>query len=428
MGLRFLLERLDEELGKGPSEEIRKLKESVDRVPFLWDFGFLLCKVRPWEAAKNIELSIWNESHKESGRESEFKTIKNVWDGLPKAVKGWGKVSGPRPSWRVFLEACYQLARRQAYSGMTPVTAFDIHGASAQTLSSLVLEIWASEIYDRDARGADELMRHVTKRPWRLDTRSEGLVEWLTAYRKELFRAWLLLVEVMDFNVLAKSVEAGTLRSLEPNPTAVTVRQWYKTACQVTKNLSLDDAVVPVGLPGHFSVRGDWFLVASGGSRSGRLADRVLDLLTSRRANHTRLQEGLGLPVRKLKGLELPTSILTIDYGSGEAGKSAPRRISRVKYDNLVKIGGDPQNGGQVFHWFWRSGLSHYHRHTRIWQNWLQQMILWWNRMRYVHRDNWVNGFERYDKMEGGETPVAWNRFEERCDRLIEEMRQATLD
>ncbi|HEY9401692.1 MAG TPA: ATPase domain-containing protein [Pyrinomonadaceae bacterium] len=421
-------EHLDEELNKEPNEEMQKLKESVDRVPFMWDFGFLLCKVRVWEEAEHIELSIWNESN------SENKTVKAVWDGLPKAAKGrGGEVSAPRPSWRVFLEACYELARKQAYSDLTPVTAFDIHGASAQTLSSLILEIWASEIYESVEQGPEDLKRHVTKRRWRLDTKSRGLIEWLTDYRGELFRAWLLLVEVLNFDVLAKSVKAGTLRSLEPNPTAVAVRHWYKTACQVTEDLSFDDPIVPVGLPGHFSVRGDWFLAAAGGSRSGRLAERALDLLTSRRANHTRLQKGLGLPVRKLDDPELPTSILTIDFSSGRDDDPRPRRISRVKHDNLVRIGSNPDNGQQDFHWFWRSGLSNYHRHTRIWQSWLEQMIVWWDRMRYVERDNWVNGFERYDKMVDGKkvdgnTVEAWGKFEGRCDRLIEELKQATLD
>jgi KaiC/GvpD/RAD55 family RecA-like ATPase len=419
-------ERLDEALEKEPAEEIQKLKESVDRVPFMWDFGFLLCKVRAWEDAEQIKLSIWNKTN----RRSKFKNIGDVWRGLPKAVKGWGEVAGPRPSWRIFLEACYQLSQRQAFSSMRPVTAFDIHGASSQTLSSLILEIWASEIYDRGKDGADDLKRHVTSRPWRLDTKSRGLIQWLTDYREELFRSWLLLVEVMDFNVLAKSVEAGTLRSLEPNPTAVTVRHWYKTACQVTENLSFDDAVVPVGLPGHFSVRGDWFLAASGGSRSGRLADRVLDLLTSRRANHSRLRKGLGLPMRRLGVPELPTSILTIDFGRyrDNSANQVPRRVSRVKYENLVKTGGDSENGHEDFHWFWRSGLSNYHRHTRIWQTWLEQMIVWWNRMRYVYRDDWVNGFERYDNPEGVESVRAWSRFKDRCAHLIEDLKQATLD
>lgn len=419
-------ERLDNKLDARGGEEVQKLKESVDRVPFMWDFGFLLCKVRAWEDAGKIPLSIWNETH----WENDFKTVQDVWQGLPKAVKGWGQVQAPRPSWRVFLEACYQLSRRQAFSSMTPVTAFDIHGASSQTLSSLILEIWASEVYDRCEHKREELKQQVTKRPWRLDTKSRGLIEWLTDYRKELFRAWLLLVEVMDFNVLAKSVETGTLRSLEPSPTAVTVRHWYKTACQVTENLSFDDAVVPVGLPGHFSVRGDWFLAASGGSRSGRLADRALDLLTSRRANHLRLQKGLGLPVRRFDGPEVPTSILTIDFGfdRDDAGQRRdPRRISRVKYENLVKVGSDSENGREEFHWFWRSGLSNYHRHTRIWQTWLEQMIVWWDRMRYVQRDNWMNGFERYDQLDQ-EPPKAWKKFEDRCEHLVEELRQATLD
>src|SRR5205085_11463416 len=83
-------------------------------------------------------------------------------------------------------------------------------------------------------------------------------------------------------------------------------------------DFSLDDPTVPVGLPGHFSVRGDWFLAVAGGSRSGRLAERALDLLNSRRANYTRLKQGLGLPTRHLFSAELRTSLVTLDYSSGD--------------------------------------------------------------------------------------------------------------
>lgn len=70
-------------------------------------------------------------------------------------------------------------------------------------------------------------------------------------------------------------------------------------------------------------------------------------------------------------------------------------------------------------------------------------MILWWDRMRYVERDNWMNGFERYDKIISsvkicGEEKVldedgvsdlpAWSKFKNRCDLLTNELRQATLN
>lgn len=463
-----------------------EMRLAIDRIPFTWDFGFLLCKVHAWTGPEaDVELSILKKSKQrpygadeaartEAWQREKFKCAREVWDGLPKATKDRQEEPQARPSWRVFLEACYQLARKQAYGKLTPVTAFDMYGASAQTLSSLILEIWASEIYQREQRVKEntslkpqvrkaaakrlaDLIDRVKERRWPLklaDHASVGLIEWLEDYSLELFKAWLLLVEVVDFKLLAKTIKDGTLVDLKPDPTSIAVRHWYKTACQATEHLSFEEPVVPVSLPGHFSVRGDWFLAVAGGSRSGRLADRALDLLSSRRANYSRLEKGLGLPTRVLydpeRGLEeteLRTNLLTLDLGAEEGeesgrhhddGETPSRRISRVKYSNLLKIGENEQKG---FYWFWRSGLRDYDRHTRIWQDWLGQMIFWWDRMRYVERDNWVNGFERYDDItadekqgygvkdrETGQKLLAWEKFDKRCTNLIEELHQATLE
>lgn len=461
---------------------------TFDRVPFTWDFGFMLCKVRAWIGNENrAELTIWRSSKQkeceetgldfgtEWGRE-EFKNPADVWNGLPKATQDGQSLSKKRPSWRVFLEACYQLAQKQSYSKLTPVTAFSMYGASVQTLSSLILEIWASEIYERERRNGDEakvkkVANQVKARRWPQKPTNYGavgaeeeeapsLIEWLEEYRLELFKTWLLLIEVVDFRELAKAVKNNELADLKSDATAVAVRHWYKTACQATENLTFDDPLVPVGLPGHFSVRGDWFLAVVGGSRSGRLADRALDLLSSRRANYTRLKKGLGLPTRILDdlerkdgGAELSTSIITLDSGSREAAGSSSQedretaslRLSRVKYINLLKIGGSEKGTGDDdgdFHWFWRSGLRNYDRQTRTWQDWLRQMILWWDRMRYIERDNWINGFERYDRItssrkiygeekvlgEDGKDLRAWSTFNNRCELLIDELKQATLN
>jgi KaiC/GvpD/RAD55 family RecA-like ATPase len=459
---------------------------AIDRIPFTWDFGFLLGRVHAWTGPEaDVKLSILKRSKQRlcgtdeaagmrMWEEEPFQSASDVWEGLPKATKERPEVSQVRPSWRVFLEACYQLARKQAYGKLTPVTAFDMYGASTQTLSSLILEIWASEIYEREQRIKEntslpehvraaaeerlgELINRVKERSWPLksaDRESAGLIKWLEDYSLELFKAWLLLVEVVDFKLLANTIKDGTLTELKPDPTAIAVRHWYKTACQATEHLSFEEPVVPISLPGHFSVRGDWFLAVAGGSRSGRLADRALDLLSSRRANYSRLEKGLGLPTRKLydpdRGLEeaeLRTNLLTLDLGSQEGsdyatqedGGSPSYRISRVKYSNLLMIGANEQGR---FHWLWRSGLSDYDRHTRIWQDWLGQMIFWWDRMRYVERDNWVNGFERYDDIiadekngyygvrdrETKQELLAWKKFGKRCLHVIEELRQATLE
>ena len=429
--------RIDEDMSDGA-------KEAVDRVPFMWDFGFLLCRAALWEESE-AELTIFNERPKGGGKKERFKSVRDVWENLPKAVKGEPRRGGERPSWRCFLEACYQLAKEQTYSRSRPVSAFDVHVSASQALSCLILEVWASEIFRKG--GTSErlaLKEQVAERRWERGANSEGLIQWLQRYPLELFKAWLLLIEVLDIQGLTRAVKEGNIRTREPDPMTVAVRHWYKTASLSVQKFSPDDPVVPVGLPGNFSVRGDWFLAVAGGSRSGRLADRAIDLLSSRRANFTRLKQGLGLPTRRLVTEELRTCLVTLDYGK-DVPQDRPRRESRVWYDNLIKIGGPLKDSQgfepKDFHWFWRSGLANYHLQAKVWQDWLCQMVLWWDRMRYVERDRWVNGFKRYDTIieheesgdvrkdyleKSGEALEAWTKFKLSCNYLIKELKQVT--
>jgi hypothetical protein len=213
---------------------------------------------------------------------------------------------------------------------------------------------------------------------------------------------------------------------------------------------------VLVGLPGYFSMRGDWFLTVAGGSRSERLASLALDMLNSRRANYERLQSGLGLPTRRIveeeKELSSPpsdlsrvkTRILTSHrkeekkdnreaFDAVADSEKHSGRSRHVLYDELIELGG-PLNrkirDGEMppnpedFHWLWRSRLKYFHRHAKIWQDWVGEIILFWQYMYYVNRDNWTIGFELYDQ----ENPIrkARSQFEERCETLARRLKQAT--
>lgn len=428
-------------------------KDSVDRIPFMWDFGFLLCKRQAWEDTIS-EKKLLPILSKSKGIEIR---VKEIWERMPKALDRWERANGRRPSWREFLEACHVVAQEQSYKVLAPVTSFDLSITAGPTLSCLVLEVWASEIYDRLKQNKKkndllDMLEKISKRSWRVldESGAQRLIDWLENYELELFMTWLLLVEVLDISALASAVRKADLRVKEAETSAVAIRHWYKTASSFSETFSSGDPVVPVGLPGHFSIRGDWFLSVAGGSRSGHLADRALDLLCSKRANHNRLEHGLGLPTRAVvtRGSEeaLRTKLLTHD--KGDIGF----RTKNVPYGNLLKIGGPTSSaraGREEFYWFWRSGLKSYHRHARIWQDWLASLILWWERMRYIYPDEWTSGFKRYDSIAkeieklaqnrisqqrfykrlekkhlGGE---AWIAFKRRVDGLREDLLKATL-
>jgi KaiC/GvpD/RAD55 family RecA-like ATPase len=430
-------------------------EELVDRVPFMWDFGFLLCRIRPWEEKENqkrelLFLKMTKEGSKTGGESERFRNVADVWENMILGTKDGAVEERDRPSWRVFLEACYQLAKVQNYSTSHPTQAFDLQISSIAGLSCLLLEIWASEIYKgADAQGRAKLVELVSHRKW--EEAKDGLIEWLDSYKEQLFRSWLLLIEVLDLKELAAAIAERRLGARRPNPNTLAVRHWYKTAWSFTQNKSGDDPVIPVGLPGNFSIRGDWFLAVAGGGRSERLADQALDFLNTQSANYERLHRGLGLPVRRIVTDHLRTGILTLDRGDipkGTQGETevrrTGRRVSSVHYENLIHLGGPVQldanyagsEGGESFYpkdfnWLWRSRLAHFSRHNRVWHEWLYQTVVWWNRMREIDGGQWINGFQRYDKMVGdpkkNEAIRSWKHFQERCEHLVKELKGATL-
>ena len=216
--------------------------------------------------------------------------------------------------------------------------------------------MWASEIYDFEKdtfasnsnkpneplKSDSSRLDKLTKRHWNFDNKSDGLIKWLSdePYQLALFRVWCLLAEVLDLRDICEAIKSGNSRRREPNPNAVAVRHWYKSACSISQSLAATDPLIPVRLPGHFTARGDWFLAVAGGSRSGRLADRALDLLSSRRANHARLEQGLGLPTRNIEETGAHTGLYTLDKGEmKQDGREEKERGRRILYQDLLKIG-----------------------------------------------------------------------------------------
>jgi KaiC/GvpD/RAD55 family RecA-like ATPase len=426
----------------------------IDRVPFSWDFGFLLCQEKAW---KNNGRTFTIE--RPDGPTQEL-TVQEVWRSLAKAEwdepPATGKSSRRKHktaqepaieyvSWRVFAEACKKAAEEQSALFSKPVTAFDFAQISPESFSSLILEMWLSEIYDcltrrlektadKDTKAAlqdeiDNLLENLTKRQLfipageskpkvnvaggpkapkrKLDDASgtEGetrkkrpiaLLSLLDTYWLELYKAWLLLIEIMNLSDIIGDATVSTfdLKSKNTDFCAVASRHWYKTATQCPDEIAAKEPLVPVRLPGRFSVRGDWFLAVSGGSRSIRQAERALDLLSSRRANVTRLQMGVGLPTR------VPKSAGPNQRSGHEALYtklvSHQRGQDSLEYEAFLKIAA---NKDQKFYWLWRSSLEDYAPCNRIWHRWLNRTLLWWHRKLLRYRSAWRNSFHLHDTL-----------------------------
>lgn len=416
----------------------------IDRVPFSWDFAFLLCREKAWKTERSFTVK------SEHGEVTH--TVRQVWDSLHKAEQG-ETVNGPTQrsgevaanhegesrleyvSWRVFIQACKKVAEKQSGELSKPVTAFDFAQISPESFSCLILEMWLSEIYDSLRRKASEAaskgdteaeanwemelsaIREAVSKRHLFTPRSAGknkkpsLCKLVERYWLELYKCWLLLIEVINFsNIVGEDPTLSfDFKSKNTDFSSMASRHWYKTASQCPDEIAANEPLVAARLPGHFSVRGDWFLAVAGGSRSVRQAERALDLLNSRRSNIARLEMGVGLPTR------VPSEKQESNSQQQKSGigmlrtklKSYRGGHDSVAYDSLLTIGarGDPAYQRKVgspdddFFWLWRSSLSDYAHCSRIWHKWLNRTLLWWNSKLLRYKSVWRNSFEVYDAL-----------------------------
>jgi hypothetical protein len=301
-----------------------------------------------------------------------------------------GLFRGPS-SWRAVLEAAAEVTRRRSARDASAVRTFHLARPSGESFSSLVLEIWFSEVLEqcswRERRAVDAKSQTAQRSGAetflkRLNSFNEddqySVIDLVRVHEKELFMTWMLLVESIDFGSLVDRDNRFTLKE-DKNPTpAVMVRHWYKTAAVAPSAHYTEEPALPVRLPGYFATRGDWYLAMAAGSRSYRLGTRALDLLNSRRANINRLQNGLGLPVRDIADPQsferFRTKLSYVDRR---------QRRSTVSYAAMVSLGADStlsylcpgeilrspdrdidtarlpffgvRDPGNAFYWVWRS-------------------------------------------------------------------------
>jgi KaiC/GvpD/RAD55 family RecA-like ATPase len=131
----------------------------VDRVPFTWDFGFLLCSERLWRNAAEVVLPVLSKERKRPI------VVRVVWDRL-RRLSALGLESGAdktakferRPvrdpgdkrqvvTWREFLEASVAVARTEKVQSGQSALPFDLAMAAPDSFACLLFEMWFSEIY-----------------------------------------------------------------------------------------------------------------------------------------------------------------------------------------------------------------------------------------------------------------------------------------
>lgn len=383
--------------------------KAIIKVPYTWDFGFLMCHADLWECAAKDEWArlrrITDCTHSESVTEN--------------------------CDWYGFVIACRKVAEfanRQFKEGRRYST-FALGAEVQGSLSCLLLEIWASEVeedilkrktHERDPDLRFNRCRHEAEP-------KQDLTGFAEQYKRQLYKALCLMYELIPHGLIG--TENRLLAGQEAGAIPVAARTWYASAGDF-QTFSKDDWYVPAALPGSYSVRGDWFLAIARGSRSYLMGERAIDLLCTRRANLVRIQTGVGLPVRD--NCEQRIGLWTTLW-NGDRRSSA---VHRITYQQLASLGG-PMNvddageavksdgvqqrieGGNL-RWLWRSRIKNYDRHARVFRRWICWML-----RRFRDEAKVETGIELFDKANVGSQPK-W--FDNEVRDLITTLHDATIE
>ena len=410
----------------GHDYESYPAETEFEKVPYMWDFGLLLCQPEAWVQASGRTLK-------------EGRTVEMVWNNLLKPAQG----TEGALSWREFLEACIEVRRA---TGTRNSLAFDVDLLAIESFACLVLEMWASEVdeFQPPVSLTNSEKGHSVFQRRRSDGYGPSLEELLRSpdspqclntndqrrLRDALYSACLLLSEVFTTDQFT-----DTNMMLQPRAAsseAVAARHWYSSAT-VAMSQQTSARLVAVGLPGRRTVRGDWFLAVARGSRSPRLGERAMDLLCSRRGNIERLQSGMGLPVRDL----FPSAAARQEFRTTLCQwEPEPKSLSPIMYDDLRQLGpwdDKDEKGRKDCSWLWRSTIRYYDLHTRIWQKWLRCVVRTWpNWATPRSGDGHSKRFSEYDRyVRGGRQDYDSERYQDfnmLCDGLVEALKRATYE
>lgn len=374
---------------------ITNQKRHIVKVPYAWDFGFLLMRKETFEPDKMIPVP-----HIRSGSIEHSGQKVTSWIDFAKWLNN----------------TCMVLNSRNGDTAGDSKTfiPFALAPEAQETLSCVFLEIWISQIESTNAAKARDVFP-VSRDG---DTSKENLARLIDEYKREAVVAVLVLMTLIESSDIDEDNRYNHVNPKNRIPLAY--RSWYSASSRIanrqttgsdvthpshqnekqTDNDSGEDTLpsattatadrvstrpiyFPARLPGTRSVRGDWFLAIARGSRSYQMGERAIDLLCTRRANIVRLQKGVGLPVRDThdtSASELWTNLQKdTDSDITSASTSATRsdNTKRLMYHELLQIGRDESQTGNPprFDWLWRSRIRYYDRHARLLRRWLCSVL-----------------------------------------------------
>lgn len=462
-------------------------------VPYSWDFAFVLCRHRAWANARLREVAgpkppgtnkrvtvgdVWRafgadeqwslhpggKSTESLVKEGKLSTSAIPYGGLTndefKNLEA-GALFDLR-SWRWFLSAAATVAASDDHFSSKEICALGLASAGPESLASLVLEVWLSEImrtlvapgggapsqfvqwfqalFAPDAPGGSasrppglfdlliggmNSLNSETLRDAFTHEKANGPAADMRAARDaklkdiqsygfaaELYKAIRLLFDPLYDSGMIARLEKDPDATIQAPAGAVAVRHSYKTASRSASGFDALDPYVPLRLPGYCTTRGDLYLAIARGSRSERLGWWAIDKLVSVRSNLERLEDGVGLPPRHL-GSELCTKLATAlksvrlgDEHEGIVGGEFPAYYERrLTYDELLKLcptfgKRSAGNSAADLQFLFRSRIKGYAGQSLIWRQWVREVLLEMAALRRSRGAVWLDAFTAYDSVE----------------------------
>ncbi|MBI5832973.1 MAG: hypothetical protein HZB16_11810 [Armatimonadetes bacterium] len=366
----------------------------IDRFPHTFDFGFLMLHRASWSYALASPKAPAGMQQRYDLLTKPFTaptppTKKGRRDWHESVVRPFLDANVDSPTWVTWAEFIADCEFVASLAGdMLP---FGVAMDSTETMSCLVLEIWAS-LLDAPCSDGPLDSAWTSGAPVRstMSAAGDGCrfggPRWMTGP----FSLHDLLGTEPGADSLRRAIEtiAKGLRGQQPlgdqqgfiaqsaPSNVVAARHWYSTAAPQLPHSTERKQWVAAVLPGMYSVRGDWFLGIGHGSRSTALARRAVDLLSSHRANAERLHCCIGLPVRRTYQKEVRMAGFT----RLAAADGKPVGLGTIMDTVCGMYGPAPGRKETINHpehrrWLWRSSIRNYHHNNRVWIGWLRWVI-----------------------------------------------------
>jgi hypothetical protein len=452
---RDIFDHAFDDLGVGQSDPFLLTRRKEDRIPYTWDFGFILSRPDAWERTYSQAVPVASREFDPKNPQSKpslgghacplriFTELRRFCDYSDTgkryqvdirrqgtAAKKGNKLDGSKSDgiygrmaldvrieegnkkgqrsdllgWRIFLEACCIVARSFSDRSLRP---FDIDLTAPEALTATVLEIWFSEIKALAWR-ASQCQKHPSMKT--LDeinglldqlnpaTKGDGIsfIQLLVLDERNLNECneWAIVALYFALRLLAEVFEPDMLQDV-PGEFDIQPRRPFPATAVRHWYATAVRAVQEEDVPGYLASRLPGHFTTRGDWYLG-----VARGSKSIRIAHDALDKLSSTRAnfhRLQHGVGLPTRRLPEpDFlRTALMPYSRSTALPYCTYKNLISLGGDGKNN---FDWIFRSRIIGYRFHSTPLRKWIFRVLREWVNDRTNFLSDWKSTFEVYDQ------------------------------